>query len=186
MQITIEGAEATSTDLGEMPGRSKRAMVRAMNRALASGRTAMVREIAGDTGLKQADVRNAVPIREASLARPEGQFGAGLKRIPLIQFAARGPEPSRGRGRGVSYRNPGGGRSRDEHAFIATINGRRGVFKRKGKGRVPVRQEFGPSLGHVFAKFRPTAIERVKEMFGRNFDHELAYEQSRGSGAGTR
>jgi hypothetical protein len=33
---------------------------------------------------------------------------------------------------------------------------------------------FGPSLGHVFAKYRPKAIARTEEAFDKLFDHEFA------------
>src|SRR5688500_7563679 len=110
MQIIIEGAEAVSLELGQLPARASRAMVRAMNRAIGAGRTVMVREIARDTGLTATAVRKAMPMTQASLARPEAQLAASMKRIPVEQFGARGTIPSRGRGNGVSYKNPGGGR----------------------------------------------------------------------------
>ena len=97
MELTIEGTDTIIADFGDKP-----AMVRALNRSISSGRTVMVREIARDTGLKSKDVRDAMRLQEATLNRPEASLGAGLKRIPLVDFQARGPEPSRGRGRGVS------------------------------------------------------------------------------------
>jgi hypothetical protein len=151
-----------------------RAAVRALNRAIDSGKTAMSRDIAQDTGLKVGEVKAALPVRKATRDRLEAAFAATLKRIPLIHFRARGPEPSRGRGRGVSYGLPGG-RSRVANAFIAQMaSGHRGVFKRKGSKRLPVVELYGPSLGHVFAKYRPAGMARTREAFSAAFDHELA------------
>ncbi len=152
------------------------AMVRAMNRAIGSGRTAIVKEMARDTGLKSKDVRDALVMREASIGRPVASLSAPLKRIPLIKFGARGPEPSRGRGRGVSYNLGAGGRRTLPHAFIATMGtGHRGVFMRRAKGRLPIRELQGPSLGHVFNKYREVGIARMEEAFVKNFDHELVF-----------
>lgn len=174
MILEVDSAQ-TEITLKAYPDRVGRALVRAINRAVASARTVLVREIARDTGLKASAVRKALPLREATLNRAEGRLAASLKRIPLIDFGARGPEPSRGKGRGVSYRLAGG-RNRLEHAFIAMMKtGHRGVFMRKAKARLGIRELKGPSLGHVFAKYRPLALARAKEIFETNFKHELEY-----------
>lgn len=171
------------------------AIVRAMNRAIDSGRTVMVREIAKDTKLKSKTVRDALidGTRMATVSRPVASVSAPAKRIPLIDFGARGPNgssasdpiPSRGRGRGVSY-NAGGGRRTIPDAFIArTRSGHVGVFVRAGAGarkspgawskNLPIRQLFGPSLGHVFNKYRDIGIARMQEAFVKNFDHEMVF-----------
>lgn len=182
ISITVEGDQAIVADFTDAPRRVTIASVRALNRAIASGRTVMVREIARDTGLRSMDVRNALPLREATFNNPSAQFGAKLKRIPLIEFNARGPEPSRGRGRGVSYRLAGG-RGRHPNAFIATMATRhRGVFVRIGKARLSIRELFGPSLGRVFRKYRPLGLARVREAFEQNFKHELEFVRSEGAG----
>jgi hypothetical protein len=177
MQLSVEtsGSDAIAIDLRDYPAKVTRATVRALNRAIASGRTVMVREIARDTGLRSKDVRDAMVMREASAARPEARLAARLKRIPLIDFRARGPEPSRGRGKGVTYRLSGG-RGRIESAFIATMkSGHRGVFRRKGKERLGIIELYGPSLGQVFRKYRAQGMARAQEMFEKNFDHELGF-----------
>ena len=96
------------------------------------------------------------------------RFAASLKRIPLLKFGPRYPYPSRGRGmvrlKGKTY--PG--------AFYARMSsGHEGIFRRVGKGRLPVKELRGASMGHVFAKCRPQGIARAMEMFDRNFAHEL-------------
>jgi hypothetical protein len=183
MEIVLVGQADIDAALREYPKRATRALVRAMNRALTSGRTVMVQRIAADTGLKSGDIRKAITLREASSQRLEARLGIGLKRIPLISFNARGQEPSRGRGRGVSYRLRGGA-GRIPNAFIATMrSGHRGVFVRSAKARLPIRELFGPSLGHVFARYRPEAIARIQEAFATNFASEMKFEASRGPSA---
>lgn len=188
MQLTITGADAIIAGCDKIPSSTTRALVRAMNRAMASARTVMVREIARDTGLKSKDVRDAMPFRKATSDRPQARLAAGLKRIPLYKFNARGPYPSRGRGRGVTYRLASGGRGRHPNAFIAKMTsmgvikstehatlspGHMGVFVRRTKTRLPIAELFGPSLGHVFRKFRPQGQAKLQEAFEKNFRHEF-------------
>jgi hypothetical protein len=172
--IAVEvNAGAVIADLKGLGSKVMKAAVRSMNRAIQSGKTEMKRAIASDTGLRAGDVADALPLRLATTARAEAAFAATLKRIPLIYFKARGPEPSRGKGRGVSYALTGS-RNRVPNAFIAAMkSGHRGVFARKGTKRLPIIELYGPSLGHVFRKFRPMGLARTKEAFDTAFAHEL-------------
>lgn len=183
--IELQGDQAIMADFAGADLKVQRASVRAMNRAMASARTVMVRAIARDVGLKASVVRDALPLREATWSHPEARLSASLKRIPLIDFHARGTK----RG-GVTYRL-GRGTSRLPHAFIATMpTGHVGVFERvagaarrgpaPNRSQLPIKQKFGPSLGHVFRKFRPDGIARALEMFAKNFDHEMAFASSGG------
>lgn len=175
IQVTIGGVEAVTAHLAARLANLPIAEVRAINRTIGSVRTVMVRLIAEDVGLKQKDVRDALRMQQASLSRPEAILAAKLKRIPLIDFQATGPEPSRGKGRGVSYKLSGG-RSRIQNAFIATMpSGHRGVFVRKAKARLGIREAFGPSLGHVFAKHTAAGIARGREVLVANLKHEIEF-----------
>lgn len=183
IEIKVEGIDVTIADLMRTPRKVDLANVRSINRGLSSARTLMGRLIAADTGLRVTDVRNALPIQEATVGRQIGRLWASLKRIPLIRFKARGPEPSRGKGTGVRYAL-GRGRGHAPHAFIATVGtGRhRGVFMRKGNKRLPIRELHGPSLGRVFAKFRPQGLARAQEVFEQTFDHEMKFRAMRDAG----
>jgi hypothetical protein len=178
LDIVIVGTEAVELDMAALPQSALRASIRAMNRGIVTGRTVMLREISRDTGLQQKDIREALHVREATAARPEARLATSLKRIPLVQFNARGPEPSRGRGKGVTYRMRGG-RGRHPHAFIATMkSGHRGAFIREGKRRLRILELYGPSLGRVFAKYRAQGLSAAVESFRKNFGHELDFERS--------
>src|SRR5262245_45053392 len=120
MEVTVDTQNAALV-LHEIPDHAGRASVRAQNRAIASARTFMTRAIAADIGLKAKDVREALRMTQASLQRPFAALAAGLKRIALYKFGAKGPVPSRGKGRGVTYKIGAGGRSRVERAFIASM-----------------------------------------------------------------
>lgn len=183
-EIEILGSEALDIDLRDYPVEVTRATVRALNRAIKSSQSVMTKEIAGDTGLKQKAVRAAMSLSEATALWPEAKLGATMKRIPLMQFHAKGPRPSRGRGKGVTWRLRGG-KSRAANAFIATMkSGHEGVFKRVGKARLGITELHGPSIGIVFKKFRPLGLARALEVFQKNFDHELEFAKGRAD-AGT-
>ncbi|MDP1570343.1 MAG: phage tail protein [Vicinamibacterales bacterium] len=181
VDITVDGDERVALDLAGQPAHVERAGVRAMNRAIEAARTVMAREISKDLQLRVGVVREALRMQQASIARPEASLsGSRLKRIPVIDMGATGPFPSRGRGRGVSWRNQG--RKRDPKAFIAVMkSGHKGVFKRVSKKRLGIIELRGPSLGHVFEKFKPVGMARLLEVFTQRFKHEY---QFKGSGAG--
>lgn len=164
--------------IAALRGKFPAAVRRALKRAGTSGRAEMAQLISADTGLSSGAVKNAVKLEISGDAAVSIVATGG--RIPLIQFKARGPEPSRGRGRGVSYSLPGG-RALIGNAFIATMpSGHRGVFvRRSGTGRLPIIEQFGPSLVRVFEKFRPQGQERALESLGKNLRSEISFAMSR-------
>ncbi|KKM71004.1 hypothetical protein LCGC14_1434970 [marine sediment metagenome] len=150
-----------------------RAIKRAVKRAGTAGRAVMTKEIAADTGLPSKRIKQEIRINQ--LGDTGVQLEVRGRRIPLIDFKAKGPEPSRGRGRGVSYRLPGG-RGRAPHAFIATMpSGHRGVFRRRGSARSPIIQLHGPSLVRVFEKFLPLGAKRAEEALVKNLRSEISF-----------
>lgn len=170
--------------LEKLGKRALPAMARAINRSAGTTSTYMARQVSTDIGLPVTEVKRSVKVDQA---RP---FPAGLrakieisgKRIPLIKFKAKGPEPSRGRGRGVTAKLPGG-RGRYPSAFIATMkSGHRGVFARSKKVRLPVTELRGPSLPHVFAKHIPEGLLRGEEAMQKNLAHELRFAMKQSNG----
>jgi len=151
------------------------AIARALNKSIASGKTLMVRLVAQDMGVKQADIRDKVIVVPATHDHQTAALKASAKRIPLIDFNARGPEPSRGRGRGVTARMPGGA-GRYPNAFIAEMkSGHRGVFMRRDTRRLPIRELFGPSIAHVFVKHVEIGLARAREQLVKNLQSELRF-----------
>lgn len=176
LSITIKGN--TSAAFTMLKDRVRYAEARALNRSGGSGRAVLVRGIATDLGIKQASVRELIQLQEATPERRIYRLTATGKRIPLIEFGAKGPEPSRGKGRGVSARVPGGA-GRYPRAFIATMRtGHRGVFERKGRARLPIRELRVVSLPYVFDKVAPEALARANEVLPKNLQHEIDFEVS--------
>lgn len=166
-QRAIKGLKATAP----------RRIVRALNRAGISTQTVMAREVSKDMGIKVGDAKKAMKITQAQEGSLQVAVKASGARIPLIAFGAKGPEPSRGRGRGVTARMQGS-RKRYAHAFIARMSsGHRGVFQRAStRGpRLPIRQLFGPSIPFVFGKFARLGLERGEASLIKNLQHEFRF-----------
>lgn len=175
LKLHTKEAEARLKQLG---ARAPRVIARSLNRAGSSGRTAMARAVSQDMKLKVGDVRSRIHILEATSTRLSVTLYASAARLPLILFRASGPEPSRGRGRGVSANL--GGRRRYPRAFIATMgSGHRGVFERVARARLPIYELRGPSIAHVFKKHEQVGIDRAMAQLAKNLGHELEFEMSR-------
>lgn len=166
------------------------AAARALNRTATSERAKLSTDIASDMGLKVGTVKDGITIEKATANNLAVRIIAKGARIPLIQFGARGPEPSRGRGTGVTAKNPGGA-GRYPHAFITTVGGQhRGVFERDGRSRsrrglpagspgLPIHELFGPSIVKVFEKMVPIGEARRTDVLVKNLQHEIEFALSR-------
>lgn len=173
--------------LRELGRRGPIAMARALNRTASSERTAMARAVAADMGLQVASARNAITVERASAQRLAARVVARGRRLPLIDFKARGPSPSRGRSGGVTYVMQGQ-RKRLSQAFITTVTragerghhqGHRGVFIRLGRRRLPIKQLYGVSVARSFQNQLPAGEARRAELLQKNITHEIAFELSR-------
>ena len=186
MGMVVRFTTTTPAAVAKLRAKAKPAQERALNRAIASANVAMVRVIANDLGVKQGVVRDRIKIQQATPDRLTARLYANAKRIPLIDFGAKGPEPSRGRGRGVTVKT-GSGRRTIANAFIATMrSGHRGVFQRvagssgrrgpaPNRSQLPIRELFGASIWQVFKKFEAVGLERGKEQLIKNLQSEFRF-----------
>jgi len=175
MRLDTSDFKAGLAALGsKMPGVARRAL----KRAGTSGRAEMAKRISEDTALGVGKVKKSIELKiESDTAVSLTCEGP---RVPLIEFSARGKEPSLGKGSGVTYRLPTG-RGKAEHAFIPTMrSGHRGVFQRKaGAPRLPITELEGPSLVKVFDKYVPEAQEKAQESLAKNLRSEISFALSR-------
>jgi hypothetical protein len=173
LRLNIKETEQALRRLRE---RANPAIARALNRANLAARTRMAQRIAADTRMKSGDVKEALVMRDATPASQRTELSASLKRIPVIRLGARGPEPSRGRGRGVTASTRTG---RYPKAFIATMpSGHRGVFQRIRRSRLPIRELRGHSIGHVFEKYADEVMTHGLEALAKNLRSELRFALS--------
>lgn len=172
--------EEFRTRLAELAGPAgNRAIARGLNKAATTERAAFSRDVAKDMGIGVSGVKGAIDIGRASTSELISRLKSQGFRIPLIDMKARGPEPSRGRGRGVSAISKGQ-RVRFPRAFIATMrSGHRGVFERTGLGRTPILEKFGPSIAYVFGRTVPRRSNETAATVMKNVQHEIEFEIQR-------
>ncbi len=152
-----------------------RAASRALNRTASQVRTAAVKDLKADighaTGLGSAAIRKNIRITKAKPGKLIAVLTPSGHAIPLINFSARQVAA------GVSHK-AWDRRQIATHAFIATMpSGHRGVFTRKGKKRLPIRELYGPSLPKEFShrKILEALRRRAIVAWPKNFQNELNY-----------
>ncbi len=157
--------------------RGPKLIAHALNRSAQSARAVIGRGISADMKVAVAAAKDAVRLIDATDTIHMVRFFASAKRIPVYDFRAKGPFPSRGRGRGVTAKTPAG---RYPRAFIARMkSGRIGVFERKpGAGRLGIYELFGASIAQVFPKHAPAGIERAREQLQKNLAANLRFLSS--------
>lgn len=160
--------KAVMRALEQAPKKAAQAIFRSVKRGTDAAHTHAGRIIAKQLGFQVGDAKKSVIKRDPTFATLAGELRASLRRIPLIKFKAQGPQPSRGKGRGVTYRI-GGKTKRIPTAFIATVGSHKGVFRRLGRSRLPIVELKGPSVGEVFRNNEDEILRRgaeqvVKEM----------------------
>jgi hypothetical protein len=152
-----------------------KANVRALNKTAAKAKTIVSREIAQDIGMSIAPVKKQIKITKARPVRQVATLQATGKRVPLIKLRARQVR------RGVTYSaGKGKGRKLVPGAFIASMpSGHKGVFKRRGRRRLPITELHGPSIPQVFVKGRTERLvnDLVDKEFEIIFNRELKFIQ---------
>jgi len=164
--IEVRGTEALVRRFLELGADAPKAMMRAVNRTLATVKTHTVRALAQEVGLRNRDVELSIAITRATARILIGVLRVTGRRLPIGAFAPRQTRI------GVSYRLPKG-RGLIPSGFIATMkSGHRGVFRRAEAAgplrvrrsgarrppaagilmvpRLPIIEQFGPSLPHAF------------------------------------
>jgi Prophage minor tail protein Z (GPZ) len=146
-------------------------VLRALNHVGDIARTQVKRELAKQTGLTVTVVDKSMRTVRAIPARQSYEVVATGKPIALREFAAR---PTR---RGVSAR-PWGQRRVFPGTFIVRALGGH-VFRRAGRGRLPIVKLWGPSLprellrGKVPEVFEQVVSERLPERIFHEFEQAL-------------
>lgn len=178
--------ERFSADFVTLRKAAPQILARGLNRAGLAGKTAMVRAVATESGIRNKDISRVISVHKAKSNDLTWSLTLKGNRIPLIAFQARGPEPSAGRGRGVSWRMMGQKKS-DGSLFISTVGKgqHRGVFRRaasperKSKGargfNLPIKEQFGPSIPHVAEKQVPVFEASAGAALEKTILHEIEW-----------
>lgn len=165
LSLEFEGADKVDAFLQAFPAQAATAILRALKRGTDSTATDAGRVASKDMGLKVGVVRKRLRKVAPNGRTLFGEVRASLARMRLIEFGARGREPSRGRGRGVTYRGGRRGSQRHTKAFITKVGSHRGVFERRGSDRLPIAELFGPSVGRVVAEHDEDIARRGSKVY---------------------
>lgn len=169
LHVEISPVEAGLKALGDQ---APKAIARALDRTVLNVRTVMVRKVAGEMRLAQKHVRDRTHTFKTNRDRT-AYITASNTQTPVILFAAKGPEPSLGKGSGVTARTREG---RYPHGFIAKMrSGHRGVFQRVGKPRLKIRELREASVWSVWIHHGDDGQKRGEEMLPKNLAHEVQF-----------
>lgn len=146
----------------------EQAAMRALNKTARWMRTLLSREVAGELNLKVGLVKEALVLIRAR--RNDLSAGVGLSHragtVPAVKLGR--PRQNR---RGTRV-----GKHQFDGAFVATMpSGRTGVYKRKGKARLPVRELKIVMTGKIADAMEAMSDHGGIEQFQKNFRHELRY-----------
>jgi len=163
IRIKTPGLKKVERMFARQPRTIKRIMYRSINRAGTQTKGKMARLIKDRYNLLLKHIRQCLILIKPSYNRWVAEIRVRDKRIPLGNFAARKTA------RGASYqieRSQGRKqlkyRPEDRVFFSKLPSGHKGIFKRRGKNRLPIVELFGPSIGGILANKRRLArkIER--------------------------
>lgn len=183
MDITLnfeKDFKRVQRELGEL-GRKiiPRAANSALNKTATQARTAAVKElkqeIGESSGLSAGGFRKSIELHRSNLRTLMATLTASGRPLPLIHFGARQTK------KGVTAK-AWNKRKRYPGTFIAKMpNGKKGVFKRASRKRLPVKQLFGPSIPKAFIEQRTQKSLRrsIDVNWPKNFNHEIKYRLSR-------
>jgi hypothetical protein len=163
--------------LGNDRAAVKKAAARALTRTADQVRSAAVKEIARETGLKQKDVRVALSRVRATVGKLLAAVVAVGRAVNLIRFTRQTREQARRAGGVVA--NAWGRRRLYRGTFIG--NQGRTVFRRVGESRLPITVVHGPSIPREMAR------ENVAKQLARvirtrwpiNFEADMRFYLSR-------
>lgn len=186
LQIKVEVKPALSAladTYGFTPQQVQAIGVSAGNRALASGKTSIVRDVAGTINLLQKDIRDLVKVSGFTRAKLEGRIDISRKPIPLINFVRGSVDRANkraGKNGGVTVEIFKGKTETLRGAFIATMaSGHTGIFERRhvaGRNvytgprnpRLPIDERFGLTLVGYIANadgFIEKQEARIQDVF---------------------
>lgn len=137
-----------------------KATVRGLNRAITKVRTETRRDLSKRMGLPQKRIKDSFILSKAAPTRLSATLLGVGRPIRLIHF--KGTRQTRQGVKSSAY----GVRRLYHGTFITAVGrgGHRGVFKRVGKARLPIRELYGPGVPQSMSE---EAVERNMHKTGR-------------------
>lgn len=182
LEVTLSGAADLQGRLRALGAAAPVAVMRAVNRTAATGRTRSIRLLTKATGLARKTVAPSVAVRRATPETGEASIRFTGRRIPLIRFA-RAARP----GRPVTIPDdltvtP----DLPTPAFAQRMprSGHLGIFKRRTTKHLPISELRGPSIPELIASRIPGLALELTPDLRKNLEHEIDFLVSGGRRAG--
>ena len=167
--------------LRSIPRDVPKALARALNKVAKSTHVRILRKISGEYAVSQRDLKNKnISLKRANYKNLMATIRIKGRRIQLLTFKAKQLK------KGVSYKIKKGRGRRVVYAFMESppgskkqttmASGHRGVFKRRGKSRLPIVELYGPSVPAIFQNVREFAAETLQREIGNKLGKELVVQ----------
>jgi hypothetical protein len=156
----------------------------ALNDTIKNGEVETAQLLRPLMGIPSADIKDALRTEPARPEHLEAALIGEGKAIPMIKFKVRDTRTT-----GVTLQL-GAKTETYRRAFIATVkHGHRGVFERKGRERLPIRELYGPSVhgmmarSDVLPKIADYLNERLLVNLSRQIDRRIRRDAGKAGGA---
>ena len=160
--------------LREIPNGVEKASMRAINRAVTAGKTAMSKQIRQRYTVSAAKVKGTVKMTKASMSKLEGSVESSGKPVALTHFKHSPNRDTTGANRKQIRVSVLKGGNRPLLTGFQSSRLANNVFIRPGKGR-KIKREFGPSVPQMAENHGTAAAiqDRMQEVMEQRLDHEI-------------
>lgn len=156
-----EALQATEDDLNK-------AVVRALNKTVRWARTQVARDTAAALSVNVTPIKNSLMVNPAKRTKLEATLRLPA-RSSVIKVAAMGSPKQNSKGVRV-------GKRQFDHAFMATMpTGHQGVFRRRGKTRLPIQEVQLVITGKMREVIDDLYDGHVRHQFEKLLERELRY-----------
>lgn len=163
---------------------ARKAMARAINRAIDAGRTVAARETAKAYAVTQKQVRDKSDMQRVNASNLDATltFKGPALNIADFRVTPAQPQPAK---RPVLRVTVNRSRPRQPYkgAFLIPVRaGTNKAFRRVGKDRLPIQPVWGPSIPQLVSSepIRTAVQERMQEVVTTRLEHEIGRELDRG------
>ena len=173
--VTAEQIEKAERLLHGLKGAAGKALARSLNRSLESSRTEGVRKVRQEYNVRAKDVRKTIKLSRAKPNRLTAVISSTGGALPLASFKYKPATVNPRRRTPVRVGVTKGALETLDRAFVARVNGVKGIYERIGQRRLPIRQLYGPSVPQMIGNDSvvQSMASRARETMDIRLDHEI-------------
>ena len=176
--VKVDATEVRKVELllGKQFKQAPTVIMRALNRAASSSKTAASKEVRREYYVKAKDVNKTIKIYRASRKKLGALVISKDSKLPLDRFKfsprTRPKRPPKG---GIKVAVKKDGLKNLMHAFLVDAPGGAMIFERVGKPRLPIKRIMGPSVPQMLGteRVRTKFFEKARETYDKRLDHEI-------------